>query len=189
MRWIVEKPERWDRTSALLQPHQSMFWSHLAQPNWRWESPIDHDSRAYFHYCLQTMSQVLLRPLLTEVQGWRRQGQWLNVIAQRHNWTEKGVSKLAWSHQFFNLGWWSGGFELTTSHSADWHSSNWANWATVYSVPELSHNAPLSNDLKCQVCKKAYKRPTWNKTELECWQCENQRPSASHIAVTAPRPQ
>ena len=30
----------------------------------------------------------------------------------------------------------------------------------VYSVPELSHTAPTSNDLKCRVCQKAYKRPT-----------------------------
>ena len=47
------------------------------------------------------MSRVLLRLLPTEVQGWRRQGHRL--------WTEKGVSQLAWSHQFFtDLGWWSG---------------------------------------------------------------------------------
>lgn len=30
----------------------------------------------------------------------------------------------------------------------------------VYSVPELGHTAPTSNDLKCRVCQKAYKRPT-----------------------------
>ena len=30
----------------------------------------------------------------------------------------------------------------------------------VYSVPELSHTAPTSNDLKCRVCQKAYKRST-----------------------------
>ena len=30
----------------------------------------------------------------------------------------------------------------------------------VYNVPELSHTAPTSNDLKCRVCQKAYKRPT-----------------------------
>ena len=34
-------------------------------------------------------------------EGWRRQGH--------RPWTEKGVSQLAWSHQFFtDLGWWSG---------------------------------------------------------------------------------
>lgn len=30
----------------------------------------------------------------------------------------------------------------------------------VYNVPELSHLAPTSNDLKCRVCQKVYKRPT-----------------------------
>ena len=30
----------------------------------------------------------------------------------------------------------------------------------VCSTPELSHTAPTSNDLKCRVCQKAYKRPT-----------------------------
>ena len=38
--WIAEEPERWDRASvckgALLQPLQSMFWSHLAHPD-RWQ--------------------------------------------------------------------------------------------------------------------------------------------------------
>ena len=42
--WIVEEPERWDRTSAckgaLLQPLQSMFWSHLAHPD-RWRHKSD----------------------------------------------------------------------------------------------------------------------------------------------------
>ena len=37
----------------------------------------------------------------------------------------------------------------------------------VYSVPELSHTAPTSNDLKCRVCQKAYKRPTTLKKHEE----------------------
>ena len=62
----------------------------------RGTSQIDHDIGAYIPYSLWTMSRVLLRPVPTEVQVWRRQ------------WTEKGVSQLAWSHQFFkDLGWWS----------------------------------------------------------------------------------
>ena len=42
--WIAEEPERWNRTSAckgaLLQPLQSMFWSHLAHPD-RWRQKSD----------------------------------------------------------------------------------------------------------------------------------------------------
>ena len=38
-------------------------------------SQIDHDIGAYVPYSFRTMSRVLLRPLPTEVQGWRRQGQ------------------------------------------------------------------------------------------------------------------
>ena len=45
-------------------------------------SQIDHDIGAYVPYSFRTMSQVLLRPLKTEVQGWRRQGQRLNVTAK-----------------------------------------------------------------------------------------------------------
>ena len=104
--WIAEEPERWDRTSAckgaLLQPLQSMFWSHPPRSPWHrpWHD-ADHDVGAYVPYSCRTMSRVLLRLLPTEVQGWRRQGHRL--------WTKKGVSQLAWSHQFFtDLGWWSG---------------------------------------------------------------------------------
>ena len=47
-------------------------------------SQIDHDIRAYVPYSFRTilMSRFLLRPFPTEVQGWRRQGQRLNVNAQ-----------------------------------------------------------------------------------------------------------
>ena len=42
--WIAEEPERWNLTSAckgaLLQPVQSMFWSHLAHPDW-WRHKSD----------------------------------------------------------------------------------------------------------------------------------------------------
>ena len=42
--WIAEEPERWNLTSAckgaLLQPFQSMFWSHLAHPDW-WRHKSD----------------------------------------------------------------------------------------------------------------------------------------------------
>ena len=57
-------------------------------------SQIDHDIGAYVPYSFRTMSRVLLRPLPTEVQGWRRQGQRLNVTAQWRdhlNW-ERGFT-------------------------------------------------------------------------------------------------
>ena len=103
--WIAEEPERWDRTSAckgaLLHPLQSMFWSHHAHPDQR-----QHKSDRPWHRSLRPLlfsNNVTgsFTSLPTEVQGWRRQGHRL--------WTEKGVSQLAWSHQFFtDLGWWSG---------------------------------------------------------------------------------
>ena len=71
-------------------------------------SQLDHDTGAYVPYSFRTMSRVLLCPLPTEVQGWRRQGQWLNITTQWRdhlNWERV----LAWSYQFFkDLGWWSG---------------------------------------------------------------------------------
>ena len=72
-------------------------------------SQIDHDIGTYVPYPFQTLLRVLLRPLPTEVQGWRRQGQRLNVTAQwRDHLNWERVSQLAWSHQFFKeLGWWS----------------------------------------------------------------------------------
>ena len=42
-------------------------------------SKIDHDIGAYVPYSFRTMPRVLLRPLPTNVQGRRRQGQRLNV--------------------------------------------------------------------------------------------------------------
>ena len=46
------------------------------------KSQIDHDIGAYVPYSFRTMSRILLRPNPTGAQGWRRQGQRLNVIAQ-----------------------------------------------------------------------------------------------------------
>ena len=57
-------------------------------------SLIDHDIGTYVTYSFPTMSRVLLCPLPTEVQGWRRQGQRLNVTAQWRdhlNW-ERGFT-------------------------------------------------------------------------------------------------
>ena len=45
-------------------------------------SQIEDDVGAYFPYSFRTMSRVLLRLFPTELQGWRRQGQRLNVTAQ-----------------------------------------------------------------------------------------------------------
>ena len=45
-------------------------------------SQIDHDIGAYVPVSFRTMSRVLLRPHPTGVQGWRRQDQQLNLIAQ-----------------------------------------------------------------------------------------------------------
>ena len=57
-------------------------------------SQIDRYIGAYVPYSLRTMSRVRLRPLPTEVQGWRRQGQRLNATAQWRdhlNW-ERGFT-------------------------------------------------------------------------------------------------
>ena len=73
-------------------------------------SQIDHDIGTYVPYSFRTMSRVLLRHPPTEVQGWRRQGQRLNVTAQWRDYLnrERGFT-VAWSHQLFkDLSWWSG---------------------------------------------------------------------------------
>ena len=81
--WISEEPERWDRTSAckgaLLQPLQSMFWSHLAHPA-KSDSPWHRGLRPLLFSSNVTGS--FLGPLPTGVQGLRRQGQGLKVTAQ-----------------------------------------------------------------------------------------------------------
>ena len=105
----LRRKQRWDRTSAckgaLLQPFQSMFWSHLAHPDQR-----RHKSDRPWHRSL--------RPLLfsNNVTGsFTSPSNWSTRMKETRPtpndaiiWTEKGVSQLAWSHQFFKeLGWWS----------------------------------------------------------------------------------
>ena len=84
--WIVEEPERLDRTSACKAHSCSHFgpcFDHTSPTQTdNGTSQIDHDIGANVPYSFQTMSRVLLHPLPTEVQGWRRQGQQLNVTAQ-----------------------------------------------------------------------------------------------------------
>ena len=61
-------------------------------------SQLDHDIGAYVPYSFRTMSRVLLRHLPTEVQGWRRQGQRLNVTAQWRdhlNWERLTASMIS----------------------------------------------------------------------------------------------
>ena len=74
---------------------------------------IDHDIGAYVSYSFRTLSRVLLRPLPNEVQGWRKQGQRLNVTAKwrDHLNQERGFTACMISPVFFkDLGWWSGRF-------------------------------------------------------------------------------
>ena len=73
-------------------------------------SQLDHDIGAYVPYSFRTMSRVLLRPLPTEIQGWRRQGQRLNVTAQwrDHLKLRKAHSKHDLTSFFKDLGWGSG---------------------------------------------------------------------------------
>ena len=86
----------------------------------------------YFSYSFRTTSRVLLRPLPTGAQGWRRHGQRRNVTAQwRDHLNWERVSQLAWSHQTLNWLMVRPRFELTTSRSADRRSSNSANRAAV----------------------------------------------------------
>ena len=110
-------------------------------------SQIDHDIGAYVPYSFRTMSQVLLRPLPTEVQGWRRQGQRLNVTAQWRdhlNW-ERGFTASMISPVFLK----TLVDELRTSCSADGASSNWATRAAV----EENHCMPPSTPGFCNRVK------------------------------------
>ena len=87
--WIAEEPERRDRTSAykgaLLQPLQSMFWSHLAHPDqWRHKSDRHRGLRPLIFSNNVTGS-------FTSASNWstrtgRTQGQRLNVTAHHLNW-------------------------------------------------------------------------------------------------------
>ena len=59
-----------------------MFWSHLAHPD-RWRHKSDRPwHRGLRPVLFSSNATSSLRPLPTEVQGWRSQGQWLNVTAQ-----------------------------------------------------------------------------------------------------------
>ena len=63
--------------------HFSPCFDHTSSPQTDdGTSQIHHDIGAYVPYSFRAILQVLLRPLPTEVQGWRRQGQRLNVTAQ-----------------------------------------------------------------------------------------------------------
>ena len=73
-------------------------------------SQIDHDIGAYVPYSFRTMSRVLLRPHIQ--LKYKGEGDKAKGLTSPPNdtiiWTEKGVSQLGWSHQFFkDLGWWS----------------------------------------------------------------------------------
>ena len=60
-------------------------------------SQIDHDIGAHVPNSFRTMSWVLLRPLTTEVQGWWRQGERLNVTAQWRdhlNWERRFTASM-----------------------------------------------------------------------------------------------
>ena len=112
--WIAEEPESWDWTSAckgaLLQPLQSMFWSHLALPDRR-----RHKSDRPWHRGLPpTLFEQCNGFFYVPFQlQYKDEGDKANGLTTPPNdaiiWTEKGVSMLAWSHQYFKeLGWWSG---------------------------------------------------------------------------------
>ena len=109
-------------------------------------SQIDHDIGAYVPYSFRTMSRVLLRPLPTEVQGWRRQGQRLNVMPtaqwRDHLNRERGFTASMISPVCLRP--WlmvRQGFELATSRSAYRRSSNWANRAVNYFLPVFFPNS------------------------------------------------
>ena len=92
-------------------------------------SQIDNDVGAYVPYSFRTMWRVLLRLLPTELQGWRRQDQRLNVTAQwcdHLNWAS--VISPVFLRPWLMV---RPGFELATSRSADRRFSNWANRAAV----------------------------------------------------------
>ena len=112
--WIAEEPESWDWTSAckgaLLQPLQSMFLSHLALPDRR-----RHKSDRPWHRGLPpTLFEQCHGFFYVPFQlQYKDEGDKANGLTTPPNdaiiWTEKGVSMLAWSHQYFKeLGWWSG---------------------------------------------------------------------------------
>ena len=102
--WIAEEPEFWDRTSAckgaLLQPLQSMFWSHLAHPDqWRHKSDRPWHPGPTSPTLFEQFHRFFYAPLQLR---YKDKGDKADEII----WTEKGDSQLAWSHQFFkDLGW------------------------------------------------------------------------------------
>ena len=107
--------------------HFSPCFDHTSPTQTRWRYKSDRPwIGAHIPYSFRTMSQVLLSPLPTGVQGWRRQGQRLNVTAQWRelNWerdfTASMISPVFWRPWLMVRP----GFELTTSRSADRRSSN-----------------------------------------------------------------
>ena len=87
--WIAEEPERRDRTSAykgaLLQPLQSMFWSHLAHPDqWRHKSDRHRGLRPLIF--LNNVAGSFTSASNWSTRTGRRQGQRLNVTAHHLNW-------------------------------------------------------------------------------------------------------
>ena len=111
--WVAEEPGRWDRTSAckgtLLQPLQSMFWSHLTHPDRWW-----HKSDRPWHPGLRPLlfsNNVTVLCVRFQLK-YKDEGDRASGLTSPLNdaivWNEKGVSQLAWSYQFFkDFGWWS----------------------------------------------------------------------------------
>ena len=126
--WIVEEPERRDRTSAykgaLLQPLQSMFWSHLAHPDqWRHKSDRHRGLRPLIF--LNNVTGFFTSASNWSTRTGRRQGQRLNVTAHHLNWERSLTASMI----SLDLGWWSGGGlnSRPPAQQTDRPSSNWAN--------------------------------------------------------------
>ena len=101
--WIVEEPERRDRTSAykgaLLQPLQFMFWSHLAHPDqWRHKSDRHRGLRPLIF--LNNVAGSFTSASNWSTRTGRRQGQRLNVTTHHLNW-ERSLTASMISLVFF----------------------------------------------------------------------------------------
>ena len=94
--WIAEEPERWDRTSACKGrysfSHFSRCFDHTSSTQTDKDtSQIDHDVGARPPYSVSNK----VTGSFTSPCNWSTRRTNNAII-----WTEKGVSQLAWSHQF-----------------------------------------------------------------------------------------
>ena len=97
--WIAEEPERWDRTSACKGRHSfshfSRCFDHTSSTQTDKDtSQIHHDFGAYVPYSVSNNATGSF----TSPSNWSTRMTNDAIIWTEKGW--KGVSQLAWSHQF-----------------------------------------------------------------------------------------